>query len=90
MRSCGVSFDIWEKTNADGKESGQHDFKLNGIIQADTVEVVKTIWEKFGEIYSTVTCKGKNQEFPPPFHHKHEISYSKFEFRTHSDFAIVL
>ena len=26
IRSCGVSFDIWEKTNADGKGSGQYDF----------------------------------------------------------------
>ena len=26
MRSCGVSFDIWEKTNADGKGSGTYDF----------------------------------------------------------------
>lgn len=26
VRSCGVSFDIWEKTNADGKGSGQYDF----------------------------------------------------------------
>ena len=74
IRSCGVSFDIWEKTNADGKGSGQYDFtsllgsdkkkllnelptKLNGVIKPDTVEVVKTIWEKFGEIYSTVTCR---------------------------------
>lgn len=79
IRSCGVSFDIWEKTNADGKGSGQYDFtsllgsdkkkllnelptKLNGIIQPDTVEVVKTIWEKFGEIYSTVTCRNPSTE----------------------------
>ena len=26
VRSCGVSFDIWEKTNADGKGSGTYDF----------------------------------------------------------------
>lgn len=79
IRSCGVSFDIWEKTNADGKGSGQYDFtsllgsdkkkllnelptKLNGIIQPDTVEVVKTIWEKFGEMYSTVTCRNPSTE----------------------------
>ena len=37
IRSCGISFDIWEKENADGKGSGQYDFeelpgKFNGII----------------------------------------------------------
>ena len=36
--------------------------KLNGIIQPDTVEVVKPIWEKFGEIYSTVTCRNPSTE----------------------------
>ena len=25
VRSCGVSFDVWEKRDADGKSSGQHD-----------------------------------------------------------------
>ena len=68
-------FDIWEKTNAGGKGSGQYDFtsllgsdkmwllreppgKLSGVIQPDTVEVVKHLWENFGEMYSkcTVTC----------------------------------
>ena len=79
IRSCGISFDIWEKTNADGKGSGQYDFtsllgsdkkkllrelpgKLNGVIQPDTLEVVKNLWEKFGEIYSTVTCMKPSTE----------------------------
>lgn len=26
IRSCGVTFEIWEKSNADGKRSGQYDF----------------------------------------------------------------
>ena len=26
IRSCGVSFDIWEKSNTDGKGSGSFDF----------------------------------------------------------------
>ncbi len=26
IRSCGVSFSIWEKTNADGSGSGTYDF----------------------------------------------------------------
>lgn len=26
IKSCGVSFNIWEKKNADGKGSGSHDF----------------------------------------------------------------
>lgn len=25
LRSCGVSFDMWEQHNADGKAGGQHD-----------------------------------------------------------------
>ena len=79
IRSCGVSFDIWEKTNADGKGSGQYDFtsllgsdkkkllkelpqKLQGIVQPDTVKVVMTIWEKFGEIYGIVTSKTPSRE----------------------------
>lgn len=26
IRSCGVSFDVWEHCNADGKASGKHDW----------------------------------------------------------------
>ena len=33
IRSCGTSFEIWEKSNADGKGSGQYDF--NSILVAD-------------------------------------------------------
>ena len=36
--------------------------KLDGVIQPDTVEVVKTIWGKCGEIYSTVTNKSPSIE----------------------------
>ena len=60
IRSCGILFDTWEKTNAGGKGSGQYDFtsllgsdkktllrelptKLNGVIQADTIEVIKNL-----------------------------------------------
>ena len=28
FRSCGISFDIWEKTNADGKGLGQYDLTI--------------------------------------------------------------
>jgi len=76
-----------EKTNGDGKGSGQYDLlvfwgqtrkerlnelptKLNGIIKPDTVEVVKTKWEKFGEIYSTVTCRNPSTEMINDYFHK--------------------
>ena len=36
--------------------------KLNGVIEAETVEVVKNLWEKFGELYSTVTCTEPSTE----------------------------
>lgn len=26
IRTCGISFSVWEKTNADGKASGMYDF----------------------------------------------------------------
>ena len=28
VRSCGVSFDVWEKRDADGKSSSQHDWTI--------------------------------------------------------------
>lgn len=62
INSCGVTFKIWEKRNADGQGSGTYDWtslmgnekkkllcnlpeKLNGIIQYDTVDDIKTLWK---------------------------------------------
>lgn len=37
--SCGISFDIWEKTNADGKGSGQYDF--TSLLGSDKKKITK-------------------------------------------------
>ncbi len=55
IRSCGLSFQVWEKTNGDG--SGMYDFtslmgsakklpaKLKGVIMPDTEEAVIKLWK---------------------------------------------
>ena len=42
--SCGVSFDIWEKTNADGKGSGQYDF--TSLLGSDKKKLLSDLPEK--------------------------------------------
>jgi len=44
IRSCGVSFDIWEKTNADGKGSGQYDF--TSLLGSDKKKLLSDLPEK--------------------------------------------
>ena len=60
IRSCGLSFQVWEKTNGGG--SGMYDFtslmgsakklllkklpdKLKGVIMPDTEEAVIKLWK---------------------------------------------
>ena len=93
-----MPFDIWEKTNADGKGSGQYDFtsllgsdkkkllrqlpaKLNGVIQADIIEVVKNLWGKFGELYSTVTCTEPSKEMRDKYFSKAKGKFVCFTVR---------
>ena len=45
IRSCGVSFDIWEKTNADAKGSGQYDF--TSLLGPDKKKLLKELPHKF-------------------------------------------
>ena len=45
IKSCGVSFSVWEKTNADGKGSGVYDF--TSLLGADKKKLLKTLPEKF-------------------------------------------
>ena len=51
IRSCGVTFNIWEKQNADGKGSGLYDFtSLMGsdkklLLKTETSETVIQIWK---------------------------------------------
>jgi hypothetical protein len=44
IRSCGVSFDIWEKTNADKKGSGLYDF--TSLLGSDKKKLLKKLPEK--------------------------------------------
>ena len=44
IRSCGVSFDIWEKTNADKKGSGLYDF--TSLLGSDKKKLLKELPEK--------------------------------------------
>ena len=44
IRSCGISFQIWEKTNADGKGSGMYDF--TSLLGADKKKLLAEIPEK--------------------------------------------
>lgn len=47
IRSCGVSFDIWEKTNADGKGSGQYDF--TSLLGSDKKKLLADLLRKLTE-----------------------------------------
>lgn len=42
VRSCGISFEIWDKTNADGKGSGQYDF--TSLLGSDKKKLQKKIY----------------------------------------------
>ncbi|CAB4029215.1 Hypothetical predicted protein [Paramuricea clavata] len=44
IRSCGVTFEIWEKSNADGKRSGQYDF--TSLLGPDKKKLLKELPEK--------------------------------------------
>ena len=55
VRSCGVSFDIWEKTNADGKGSGTYDF--TSLLGNDKKQLLR---EFPGKILSVVQTSTSN------------------------------
>ncbi len=44
IRSCGISFEIWEKSNADGKGSGHYDF--TSLLGPDKKKLLKELPEK--------------------------------------------
>ena len=54
IRSCGISFDIWEEENADGKGSGQYDF--TSLMGADKKKLLKELPSKFNGIIRPETC----------------------------------
>lgn len=45
VKSCGVAFSVWEKTNADGKGTGVYDF--TSLLGADKKKLLKSLPEKF-------------------------------------------
>ena len=66
-RPCGIGFEIWEKTNADGKGSATFDLTsllgndkkkilenlLSNPLHHTTSETVTAIWEQFKDLYSS-------------------------------------
>ena len=53
VRSCGVSFDIWEKTNADGKGSGTYDF--TSLLGNDKKQLLRELPGKILSVVQTST-----------------------------------
>ena len=53
IRSCGVSFDIWEKTNADAKGSGQYDF--TSLLGPDKKKLLKELPHKIEGVIQPAT-----------------------------------
>jgi hypothetical protein len=67
IRSCGVTFNIWEKVNVDKQGSGLYDFssrkglpeKLHGVIPDydSSSRLRKLIWQKCSTVYAIGNCK---------------------------------
>ena len=55
IRSCGISFEIWEKTNADGKGSGQHDF--TSLLGSDKKKLLTDLPQKLNTCTHKDTCQ---------------------------------
>ena len=55
IRSCGISFDIWEKTNADGKGSGQYDF--TSLLGTDKKKLLSELPQKLDACTHRDTCQ---------------------------------
>ena len=74
IRSCGISFDIWEKTNADGKGSGLYDF--TSLLGGDKKKLVSQLPSKRSSVFTLKTAKQhKNMEqltWPSSNHYKQE------------------
>jgi len=55
IRSCGISFEIWEKTNADGKGSGQYDF--TSLLGSDKKKLLTDLPQKLNTCTHKDTCQ---------------------------------
>ena len=78
IRSCGVSFDVWEQRNADGKASGKYDWtSLLGTDKKILLEALPDklksclhpqtsdavkVWKGLGHIYGTVNNWAPNKD----------------------------
>ncbi|XP_028394773.1 uncharacterized protein LOC114518936 [Dendronephthya gigantea] len=54
IRSCGVSFDIWEKKTEDGKGSGQYDF--TSLLGSDKKKLLAELPDKLVDCLMPETC----------------------------------
>jgi hypothetical protein len=55
IRSCGVTFDIWEKTDGNGKSIGEYDF--TSLLGSDKKKILNELPEKLtGEVIHLNTC----------------------------------
>ena len=55
IRSCGISFEIWEKTNGDGKGSGQYDF--TSLLGSDQKKLLNDLPQKLNTCTHKDTCQ---------------------------------
>ena len=55
IRSCGVTFEIWEKRNIDGKGSGQYGF--TSLLGPDKKKLLKELPEKLILVWSVQQLK---------------------------------
>ena len=53
-KSCGISFEIWEKKNADGKGSGQYDF--TSLLGSDKKKLLKNLPSKLPDVIQKETA----------------------------------
>ncbi|XP_048584929.1 uncharacterized protein LOC116603099 [Nematostella vectensis] len=66
IRSCGVSFQVWEKLNADGRGSGTYDF--TSLMGSDRKKLLKKLPEKLIGVLQPSTA-ARVAEIWKDFHH---------------------
>ena len=60
IRSSGISFNVWEKTNADGKSSGIHDF--TSLLGPDKKRELPSKMGKIFLIYAIITSEKPSEQ----------------------------
>ncbi len=53
FRSCGISFNVWEKTDADGRGSGIYDF--TSLVGADKKKLLEILPSKLDGVITPAT-----------------------------------